>query len=117
MRRSKSGKPTWMPHKQISRLRKPMSASWCSVCPSDVTFAVALQHRSVRVPASAVITDARGVHVARVDGTGRVQLVAVQRGLDNGREIELVDGLEGGEQILANPGGAIPDGMRVEAVR
>jgi membrane fusion protein, multidrug efflux system len=84
---------------------------------AEVTIAVAVSHRVVRVPSSAVITDARGVHVATVDGAGQVHLVAVQRGLDNGSEIELVNGLDGGEQVLVNPGGDVTDGMRVQAVR
>jgi RND family efflux transporter MFP subunit len=81
-----------------------------------VTIAVALAHRVVRVPSSAVITDASGVHVATVDGSGQVHRVVVQRGLDNGRDIDLVEGLVGGEQVLVNPGGDVTDGMRVEAV-
>jgi RND family efflux transporter MFP subunit len=35
---------------------------------AQVTIAVAVAHRVVRVPSSAVMTDARGVHVAVVDG-------------------------------------------------
>ena len=69
-----------------------------------------------RVPSSAVITDARGVHVATVDAAGRVHLVDVVRGLDNGREIELVEGLVGGEQVIASPGGDVVDGARVDPV-
>jgi RND family efflux transporter MFP subunit len=83
---------------------------------AQVTIAVAVAHRVVRVPSSAVITDARGVHVATVDGAGQVHLVAVVRGLDDGSEIELVDGIQGGEQVMVNPGGDVTDGMRVEAV-
>jgi RND family efflux transporter MFP subunit len=83
---------------------------------AQATIAVAVAHRVVRVPSSAVITDARGNHVATVDGGGRVHLVAVARGLDDGSEIELVDGLAGGEPILVNPGGDVTDGTRVEAV-
>jgi RND family efflux transporter MFP subunit len=83
---------------------------------AQVTIAVSVAHRVVRLPSSAVITDARGVHVATVDGHGLVHLVAVQRGLDNGREIELIEGLNGGEQVMVNPGGDVTDGTRVEAV-
>jgi RND family efflux transporter MFP subunit len=83
---------------------------------AEVTFAVALSHPVVRVPSGAVITDASGVHVAAVDRGGQVHLVAVVRGLDDGREIELVSGLSGGEQVLASPGGDVIDGMRVEPV-
>ncbi len=83
---------------------------------AEVKLAVAVSHPVVRVPSSAVITDARGVHVATVDRGGQVHLVAVVRGLDDGREIEVVDGLSGGEQVVANPGGDVVDGMHVEAV-
>lgn len=81
---------------------------------AQVTLAVAVAHRVVRVPSSAVITDARGVHVATVDKTGQVHLVTVVRGLDNGNEIDLIDGLVGGEQVIVNPGADVTDGMRVE---
>jgi multidrug efflux pump subunit AcrA (membrane-fusion protein) len=83
---------------------------------AEVTIAVAISHPVVRVPSSAVITDAHGVHVATVDGAGLVHLVAVVRGLDNGSEIDLVEGLKGGEQVMVNPGGDVTDGMRVQAV-
>jgi membrane fusion protein, multidrug efflux system len=82
-----------------------------------VTIEVALPHRVVRVPSSAVINDARGVLVPTVDAAGHVHLATVVPGLDNGREIDVVDGLQGGELVLANPGGDTVDGMRVEAVR
>ena len=84
---------------------------------TDVSIAVAVARRVVRVPSSAVITDARGVHVATVDGAGQVHLVAVVPGLDNGSEIDLVDGLVGGEQVIVNPAGDVTDGAHVEAVR
>ncbi len=83
---------------------------------AQVTIAVAVSHPVVRVPASAVITDAHGVHVATVNGAGQVHLVAVLRGLDTGREIDVVEGLSGGEQVMVNPGGDVIDGMSVVAV-
>jgi membrane fusion protein (multidrug efflux system) len=82
---------------------------------AEVTIDVAVSHRVVRVPSSAVITDASGVHIATMDATGYVHLVPVRLGRDDGRELELVDGLRGGEQVLVNPGGDVSDGMRVEA--
>jgi membrane fusion protein (multidrug efflux system) len=84
---------------------------------AQVTVAVAVAHRVVRVPSSAVITDAMGVHVATVDGAGVLHLARVQRGQDTGREIEIVDGLNGGEQVVVTPAGDVTDGMRVEAVK
>jgi RND family efflux transporter MFP subunit len=81
---------------------------------AEVTIAVAVAHRVVRVPSSAVITDARGVHVATVDGAGAVHLVEVLRGLDNGRDVDLVEGLVGGERVMVNPSGDVADGARVD---
>jgi RND family efflux transporter MFP subunit len=82
---------------------------------AEVTMNVAVSHAVVRVPSSAVITDAHGVHVATVDAAGYVHLVPVQRGRDDGRELELVDGLLGGERVIVNPGGDVSNGTRVEA--
>jgi len=70
----------------------------------------------VRVPSSAVISDSRGVHVAVVDGSGKVQLVAVTPGPDNGNTIDLVAGLSGGEQVITTPPSNVTDGMQVQAV-
>jgi RND family efflux transporter MFP subunit len=83
---------------------------------AQVTIAVALSHSVVRVPSSAVLSDARGVRVATVDHTGHVHLVPVERGVDRGHELDLIDGLAGGEDVMANPGGDVVDGMRVEAL-
>jgi RND family efflux transporter MFP subunit len=83
---------------------------------AQVTVAVALSHAAVRVPSSAVIEDARGVHVATVDGAGQVHLVAVQPGPDTGSQTDVVAGLSGGEQVIVSPGGDVTDGTHVEAV-
>jgi RND family efflux transporter MFP subunit len=83
---------------------------------AQVTIAVAVPHRAVRVPSSAVITDARGVHIAIVD-SGHAHLASVVRGLDDGREIELVEGLQGGEQVIVNPAADLTEGSPVTAVR
>src|SRR5438128_231417 len=80
----------------------------------DVSLDVAISHEVVRVPSSAIIADSRGVHVAVVDGSGKVHLVAVTTGLDNGSTIDLVTGLSGGEQVIAAPPGGVTDGMQVQ---
>jgi RND family efflux transporter MFP subunit len=82
----------------------------------DVSLDVAVQHKVVRVPSSSVIADSRGVHVAVVDGDGKVHLVAVTPGLDNGNTVELVAGLSGGEQVITTPPSDVSDGMQVQAV-
>jgi len=82
----------------------------------DVSLDVAVSHQVVRVPSSAIIADSRGVHVAVVDGSGKVRLVAVTTGLDNGSTIDVVAGLSGGEQVIATPPSGVTDGMQVQAV-
>src|SRR5467141_575304 len=82
----------------------------------DVSLDVELSHQVVRVPSSAVVADSRGVHVAVVDGSGKVHLVAVTPGLDNGNTVDLVAGLSGGEQVMVTPPSSVTDGMQVQAV-
>ena len=82
----------------------------------DVSLDVALSHQVIRVPSSAVIADSRGVHVAVVDGSGKVRLVAVTPGLDNGNTVDLVSGLSGGEQVIVTPPSSVTDGLQVQAV-
>ena len=82
----------------------------------DISLDVAISHKAVRVPSSAVIADSRGVHVAVVDESGRVHLVAVTPGPDDGNTIELVAGLSGGEQVISTPPSAVTDGMQVQPV-
>lgn len=82
---------------------------------AEVTLDVARSHRVVKVPASAVITDAAGNHVAVVDPAGVVHLVSVLRGADEGSQVDIASGLQGGERVLVNPGADVQDGLRVIA--
>ena len=82
----------------------------------DVAIDVAVSHQVVRVPSSAIIADSRGVHVAVVDGSGKLHLVAVTPGLDNGATIDVVAGLTGEEQVLSAPPSDVADGMQVQPV-
>jgi len=83
---------------------------------AQVTLTAAVSHRVVRVPSSAVIEDSRGVHVAVVDDGGFVHLVTVRPGRDNGTDVEVVEGLSGGERVIVSPGGNVVDGMQIEPV-
>jgi RND family efflux transporter MFP subunit len=81
---------------------------------AEVTMTGTVSHPVVRVPASAIIADSQGVHVAVVDPSSRVHLVTVQPGRDFGSVIELVDGLSGGEQVIVTPPASIAEGMPVQ---
>src|SRR5205807_6559570 len=56
----------------------------------DVSLDVAVTHQVVRVPSSAIIADSRGIHVAVVDASGKVRLVAVTNGHDDGNNVDVV---------------------------
>jgi RND family efflux transporter MFP subunit len=83
---------------------------------AEVTLSVAVAHRIVKVPSTAIVFDAKGVHVAGLDDDNRVHLIVVQPGRDNGSDIEIVDGLVGGERILATPPADVLEGMLVQPV-
>ncbi len=83
---------------------------------AEVTLSVAVAHRIVRVPSTAIVFDAKGVHVAGVDEDNRVHLLVVQPGRDNGGDVEIVHGLVGGERVLATPPADVLDGMLVQPI-
>src|SRR5262249_44600210 len=78
---------------------------------AEVTLLVPLAHGVMSVPVSAVIVDSQGVRVATVDGGSRARFVPVQIGRDQGQDVEIVDGLTGGEQVIAAPAGDLVEGM------
>ncbi len=83
----------------------------------EASIGVDISHPIVRVPSGAILQDARGVHVAVVDPNGRVHLTAVQLGVDNGTTVDVVNGLKGGEQIIATPPSDAADGLQVQVVQ
>jgi RND family efflux transporter MFP subunit len=82
----------------------------------EVTIALDVSHRVVRVPASAIVFDAAGVRVAVVGDGGHVHMVTVQPGRNLGNEVEVVEGLDGGERVLSAPPADVTEGMRVQPV-
>lgn len=69
------------------------------------------------VPANVLLFRPGGVQVAVVDASGVVQLRNVTLGRDFGTRVEILTGLQGSEQIIANPGDAIGAGQRVRMAR
>jgi RND family efflux transporter MFP subunit len=70
---------------------------------------------SLQVPVSALIFRTEGLQVATVKGD-RVQIVTVVAGRDFGSDVEIVSGLTGTEQVVANPPDSLVDGVRVRVV-
>ena len=84
---------------------------------AQVSMTVPTNGRSVRVPASALLSRAGGVRVAVVGPDSRIKLVAVTVSRDDGAEVEISAGLAGDEDVVANPGARIEEGLQVTVGR
>jgi membrane fusion protein (multidrug efflux system) len=82
---------------------------------AEVTFPAGLSHGVAVIPASALVVDARGTHVATVDVDGKAHFIPVQVGRDQGLEVEIVDGLHGKENVIATPTSNLVEGTPVTA--
>jgi len=63
--------------------------------------------KAINVPASALIFDQGGLHVATVGADDRVVLKTVTVSRDLGRDVEIASGLTGDDRVIASP----PDGL------
>jgi RND family efflux transporter MFP subunit len=68
---------------------------------------------TLKLPVNAVMFRTEGVRVAVVEPDGRVALRPVTLGRDFGSSVEVVSGITGDEQIVANPPDSIEDGQTV----
>lgn len=73
--------------------------------------------QAVLVPISAVVNDARGARVARVsdDATLDVRRVVVGRNL--GSDIEILDGISAGDQVVTSPNALVESGSKVSVTK
>lgn len=80
---------------------------------AEVSLTLPAAHRVLEVPATALLSDARGQHVALVEnGKLHLQPVVVER--DNGATIDISSGLTGNESIARIGSAAFVEGMQVE---
>ena len=68
------------------------------------------------VPASAVILDANGLHVATVDKDQVAHIVPVTPGRDMGSTMQILTGLNPNEAVITNPPDSLTDGEKVRVV-
>ncbi|WJW75653.1 efflux RND transporter periplasmic adaptor subunit [Thiohalobacter sp. IOR34] len=80
-----------------------------------VTLAGKPRHRLL-LPLAALRRDARGEYVYRLDAGQRVRRQAVRTGLALGEEIELLEGLTAGQQVVIRGFLGLRDGKAVEVV-
>ncbi|HUC52059.1 MAG TPA: efflux RND transporter periplasmic adaptor subunit [Xanthobacteraceae bacterium] len=80
---------------------------------ANVSFDLPHPEVAINVPASALIFDHSGLHVATVDRDNRVVLKDVLIARDLGREVEIGKGLTPDDRIVQNPPDGIASGDRV----
>jgi len=70
--------------------------------------------RTPLIPGEALAWRGDAVYVAKLDADSRVRLVRIQPGEDDGRRVQVLSGLQGGEQVVLNPSAELSDGDRVQ---
>jgi RND family efflux transporter MFP subunit len=83
---------------------------------AEVHFSLPANAHSLRLPATTVLFRAPGPQVATVDSHNRVQLKSIVQGRDFGSSIEVLAGLDDGDQVVVNPPDSIINGVFVHLV-
>lgn len=84
-----------------------------------VRLAVPRAHAAPSVPASALLVRKDGTLIAKVAGSGadaKLEVKKVLLGRDFGKEIEILDGVAAGEQVVVNAADDLETGQKVEAL-
>jgi multidrug efflux pump subunit AcrA (membrane-fusion protein) len=68
------------------------------------------------IPGDTLVVRANGPQVAVVDATQTVHFRRIQLGRDYGDKIEVLSGLEAGQQVVVNPGDTVQEGAKVNPV-
>jgi RND family efflux transporter MFP subunit len=82
----------------------------------EVKFDITASQPSLIIPSTALVIDKNGMHVVSVSADSRVHFVAVDIGQDQGSEVEISQGLRGGETLVSNPSDLLSDGEKVSVV-
>lgn len=99
----------WIEGDAAAKLREGMVLS--------VALNLARERPQVVVPTSAVFRRDGMTQVFLVDGQGRARLVPVSTGLASGGRVEVVSGLEAGDEVITDGQFALGDGALVEVTR
>ncbi|QMV18509.1 efflux RND transporter periplasmic adaptor subunit [Granulicella sp. 5B5] len=79
----------------------------------QVSFDVAASGPSLIIPSTALVIDKNGMHVVSVSADSRVHFIPVNIGQDQGAQVEISQGLHGGETLVSNPSDLLSDGQKV----
>jgi RND family efflux transporter MFP subunit len=82
----------------------------------EVNFDITASQPSLIIPSTALVIDKNGMHVVSVSADSRVHFVTVDIGQDQGSQVEISQGLRGGETLVSNPSDLLSDGEKVSVV-
>lgn len=71
---------------------------------------------TILVPGSALLVRAEGTRVAVIDAANTLHYRTVRIGRDLGSQVEIIDGVAAGENVVVNMADELPDGSQVEGV-
>jgi membrane fusion protein (multidrug efflux system) len=83
---------------------------------TNIEVEIRRQEAALLVPESAVISDRNGMFVWRVGEGDVASRVAIEVGLRNGGQVEVIGGLAGGDRIVTAGTHKVTDGMKVAHV-
>jgi hypothetical protein len=72
--------------------------------------------QELTIPSSALVFGPEGMRVAVIDHEDKVKFTRITVAADLGTEVQVSQGLTGGERIVANPGEGLADGLEVKVI-
>jgi RND family efflux transporter MFP subunit len=81
---------------------------------AQVKFTLPEQRTSLIIPTSSLVVDHGGMHVVTVAANHTVHFVPVTIGKDMGKEVEILNGLNGSEPLVSSPSDLLNEGDHVE---
>ena len=80
---------------------------------AEVKFELSRARRAVLIPSETLVVNATGTQVLTVTRDSKTQLVPVRVGRDLGTQVEITEGLNGGEQLVTAPPDTLGNGQQV----
>ena len=83
---------------------------------AQVHFSIPSDPHTLILPEQALLFRPQGIEVARLDGHDAVHLQGVRLGLNFGRTVQVLDGVQAGDRLVNNPTAGLLEGERVTIV-
>jgi multidrug efflux pump subunit AcrA (membrane-fusion protein) len=81
---------------------------------AHVTLTTPQDNSAWTIPTNTVSMRVEGPHIAVVDSQNQVSLKRVKLGRDLGNRVVVIDGIQGDERLVVNPGDSLTNGMQIQ---